>query len=198
VRAFIHSMLIYSISLYSWPVALLKDVEKCIRNFIWSGDVEKRKLVTVSRKNICRPYTQGGLNMRSLTKLNLASNLHLCWNLLNSTSSWANLLRDGVLRGSRTIQHHIYSSLWCSMTDEFYVLMDNATCLLGDGTDICFWTDSWCGSSLVDQLHIPEHISHLTSSKVCDFIVTGIGTSLLNYLKLFQTCILQFLMLQFL
>jgi hypothetical protein len=99
VQSVIQSMLIYSLSLYSWPVALLKDVEKCIRNFIWSGDIDKRKLVTVSWDNICKPYSQGGLNLRSLTKLNTATNMKLCWNLLNSQSSWAKLLRDRVIRG---------------------------------------------------------------------------------------------------
>jgi hypothetical protein len=48
VRSVMQSMLIYSISIYSWHVTLLKDMEKCFRNFIWSGDIEKRKLVTVS------------------------------------------------------------------------------------------------------------------------------------------------------
>jgi hypothetical protein len=69
VQSVIHSMLIYSLTLYSWPVALLKEVEKCIRNFIWSGDIDKRKLVTVAWEKLCRPYSQGGLNIRSLTKL---------------------------------------------------------------------------------------------------------------------------------
>jgi hypothetical protein len=173
VQAVIHSMLIYSISLYSWPVSLLKEVEKWIRNFIWSGDIDKRKLVTVSWKNLCRPYSQGGLNLRSLVKLNLATNLHLCWNLLNSNSSWARLLRSRVTRGRGIIQHHIYSSLWCGVKDEFSVIMDNSTWLLGDGKDICCWTDSWCGPPLADQLHIPDHITHLLSSRVCDFIVNG-------------------------
>ncbi|GAU46322.1 hypothetical protein TSUD_401930 [Trifolium subterraneum] len=57
VRSVIQSMLSYSITLYSWPVALLKDIEKCIRNFIWSRDIDKRKLVTISWQEICRPYS---------------------------------------------------------------------------------------------------------------------------------------------
>jgi hypothetical protein len=129
--------------MYSWPVALLKDLEKSIRNFIWSGDIDKRKLVTVSWENVCRPYTQGGLNIRSLTKLNLALNLHLCWKLFNSQSSWANLLRERVVRGSTIIQHHIFFSIWCSVKDEVSVLKENCTWLLGDGKDINFWNDSW-------------------------------------------------------
>jgi hypothetical protein len=138
VRSVIQSMLVYSISLYSWPAALLKDIEKCIRNFIWSGDIDQRKLVTVSWKKICRPVSQGGLSIRSLTSLNAASNLKLCWNILNSDTSWAKLLRDRVLRNRRTIHHHIYSSIWSSAKDEFQTIMDNTSWLLGDGKNINF------------------------------------------------------------
>jgi hypothetical protein len=71
VKFVIQSMMIYSISLYSWHVSLIKEVEKNIRNFIWSGDPDKRKLVTVSWKKLCRPFAQGGLGLRSLTSLNI-------------------------------------------------------------------------------------------------------------------------------
>jgi hypothetical protein len=173
VKAIIQSMLIYSISLYSWPVSLLKDMEKCIRNFIWSGDIDKRKLVTVSWEKLCRPYSQGGLNLRSLTKLNSATNLKLCWSLLNSQSSWAKLLRDRAIRGSRSISHHIYSFIWCSIKEEFSVIIVNTAWLLGDGKVINFWNDSWCGLPLSEQLQIPNHICQSLSSTVSDFIING-------------------------
>jgi mannosylglycoprotein endo-beta-mannosidase len=98
IKSVIQSMLTYSISLYSWPISLLKDLEKCIQNFIWSGDLERRKLVTISWKKICRPMAQGGLNIRSLTSLNKASNLKLCWSMINSKASWAMLLKDRVFK----------------------------------------------------------------------------------------------------
>jgi hypothetical protein len=87
VKSVIQSMMIYSISVYSWPVSLIKEVEKNIRNFIWSGDPDKRKLVTDSWKKLCRPLVQGGLGLRSLSSLNSASNLRLCWSLINSQGS---------------------------------------------------------------------------------------------------------------
>jgi ribonuclease HI len=173
VNSVIQSMMVYSISLYSWPVSLLKEVERSIRNFIWSGDIDKRKLVTVSWKKVCRPYSQGGLNIRSLKVLNSASNLKLCWNMLNSDLSWAQLLRDRVIRDRKSVQHHIYSSIWGSIKDEFPVIMNNSFWLLGDGNDINFWTDSWCGDPLTLQLNIPDHISQFLSSKVSDFIFNG-------------------------
>ncbi|GAU35943.1 hypothetical protein TSUD_394910 [Trifolium subterraneum] len=173
VRAVIQSMLIYSITLYSWPVSLLKDIEKCIRNFIWSRDIDKRKLVTTSWQKVCRPYAQGGLNLRSLTKLNSTTNLYLCWTLLNSQNTWAKHLKEKVIRGRRTIQHHVFSSIWSSIKDDFTVIMDNTVWLLGDGKEINFWNDNWCGTSLSEQLRIPVQIRHSLSSSVSDFIFNG-------------------------
>jgi hypothetical protein len=88
-------MLTYSISIYSWHVSLLKELEKCIRNFIWSGDIEKRKLVTISWKKLCRPLSQGGLNLRSLISL-------------NTDASWALLLKDSVVRKRKIIHYHVF------------------------------------------------------------------------------------------
>jgi hypothetical protein len=78
-----------------------------------------------------------------------------------------------VLRKRRAIHHHIFSSIWSSIKDEFDVIINNSFWLLGDGNDINFWTDSWCGAPLVDQLNVPLQIGHLLSSYVSDFIFNG-------------------------
>jgi mannosylglycoprotein endo-beta-mannosidase len=173
VKSVIQSMLTYSISIYSLLVSLLKDLEKCIRNFIWSGDLDKRKLVTVSWKKLCRPLSQGGLNIRSLTQLNEASNLRLCWCLLNSQATWAILLRDRVLKKGKAIRYHVFSSLWSGIKDEFAVINDNSVWLLGNGTQINFWVDHWCGDPLVEQLGIPVHLRSSLTSLVSDYILNG-------------------------
>jgi len=110
VRSIIQSMLIYSISIYSWPMSLIKEVEKHMRNFIWNGDVDKRKLVTVSWKKVCKPFSQGGLNLRSIKTLNTSTNLNLLWSMLHSEDDWAVLLNARTLRMNKPIQYHIYSS----------------------------------------------------------------------------------------
>jgi hypothetical protein len=86
-------MLVYSISIYSWPISLLKDVERSMKNFIWSGDLHQKKLFTVAWKKVCKSLSEGGLGMRSLRTLNEASNLKLCWDLLNSQDQWGILLK---------------------------------------------------------------------------------------------------------
>jgi hypothetical protein len=171
VKSVVQSMLIHSITVYSWPISLLKGLERWIKNFIWSGDIYQRKLVTVAWKFFCKPYDEGGLGIKSLITLNEASNLKLCWDFLVSQEDWAVLLRARTIRNGSSINHHIFSSLWGSMKSEFKNVMDNSSFLLGDGNLINFWKDRWCGShSIAHYLQIPDYILHNLHSKVVDFI----------------------------
>jgi len=84
VKSVIQSMLLHSISVYSFPVKLIKDIERWMRNFVWSGDVNQRKLVTVSWHKVFLPLKEGGLGIRSMSKINEGANLKLCWELIHS------------------------------------------------------------------------------------------------------------------
>jgi hypothetical protein len=163
VQSVIQSMLIYSITIYSWPTGLLKEVEKNIRNFICSGDVDKRKLVTTSWKKVCRPLAQGSLNIKSLSNLNKAANLKLCWSLVNSQVAWAKLLKDRVLRDNRPITYHIYSSLWSCIKEEFSTTMNPSgsldqvrTLIYGMTTGVVILSLSYSTSLVILVSHFPQ------------------------------------------
>ena len=138
VKSVVQGMLIHTISIYSWPVALLRQIEKWIKNFIWSGDVNKRKMVTVAWKKVCSDYEEGGLGTKSLICLNEAYNLKLCLELMQKDEQWAIVLRSRMMRGSNCINHHIFSSIWSSVKNEFQTIKDNSTWWLGDGDKIQF------------------------------------------------------------
>jgi hypothetical protein len=89
-------------------MVLLKDLEVCIRNFIWSGDITRRKLVTIAWKKVCKPYVQGGLGIRSIIHLNSVANLKLCWNMLHKKESWSKLLYNRVIRNNKVINHQSF------------------------------------------------------------------------------------------
>ncbi|GAU35044.1 hypothetical protein TSUD_30100 [Trifolium subterraneum] len=169
VKSVIQSMLVYTISIYAWPISLLRELERWIKNFIWSGDINQRKLFTVAWKKVCKPYSQGGLGLRSLIILNEASNLKLCWDLFNSREQWAIILRSKTFRSRRCINHHIHSSLWSSVKAEYNVVLENSHFIIGDGSTIYFWSDIWCGDhSLAQSLQFPD--GHMLEAKVSDFI----------------------------
>jgi len=127
-------------------------------NFIWSGDVSKRKLVIVSWKKICKSYSEGGLGMRSLHTINEAANLKLCWDLKNSMEDWAILLRSKVCRGNNIISHHIFSSIWSSVKSEFNIINDNCSWIIGNGENINFWLDSWLEKPIASILNLPKNV----------------------------------------
>ncbi|GAU48979.1 hypothetical protein TSUD_245700 [Trifolium subterraneum] len=122
---------------------------------------------------VCQPFAQGGLNLRSLSMLNKATNLKLCWTVLNSQDIWAKLLKARVLRNKRPIQHHSFSSLWSSIKEDFGIVIENSIWSVGNGLDINFWNDSWCDTPLVDLFGIPSHIHPLLVSTVSDYLLNG-------------------------
>ncbi|CAJ2652147.1 unnamed protein product [Trifolium pratense] len=171
VKSVIQSMLVYSISVYSWPVSILKSIETWTRNFIWSGDINQKKLVTVSWKRVCLPPDEGGLGLRSLISINEATNLKLCWALLNSNEDWAVILRSRVIRGHHAINHHIYSSLWSSIKAELSTIKDNSCWKVGSGQQINLWYDAWCGIPLAQSLNIQHNVVTWLPQKVSEIIL---------------------------
>lgn len=66
IQSVIHGMLIYIFHVYSWPLSLLKHLEQCIKNFLWSGDIHVHRVVTVAWKTVCSvfsPICHGGLGL---------------------------------------------------------------------------------------------------------------------------------------
>jgi hypothetical protein len=51
-------MLIQTMNVYIWPVSFLREMERWIKKFIWSGDISKRKMVNVVWKKVCTDYVR--------------------------------------------------------------------------------------------------------------------------------------------
>ena len=53
INSVIASSFIHSFSIYKWPASLLKELDSAIRNYLWSGNISERKLVTVAWSKTC-------------------------------------------------------------------------------------------------------------------------------------------------
>lgn len=174
IKSVLQSMLIYSITIYFWPVSLLKNLDSMFRNFTWSGDLDGNKLATVSWKIICNPISFWGLSLRSLTQLNEASNLKLWWELYNFNDQWAIFLRSRVLREESHIRYHIYSLIWSSMKVHFNTILSNSKWHIGNGKYVKFWNDDCIEvRAHFYFFNIPSHISKNLNSKVQDHIINS-------------------------
>jgi len=63
--------------------------------------------------------------------------------------------------------------------------MLNSSWLLGNGNDINFWTDSWCGSPLASTLNIPNDLHSSLKALVSQFIINSAWSIPPNLLQIF-------------
>lgn len=154
VKSIIHGMVTYSINVYSRTISILKKVESACGNFIWVGCINSKKICTVSWKNLCQPYSNGGLGLRSLIILNDVANLQFLGDMINKHDDIAILLRNCILIPHGFITHHIFSTIWSIIKVEVPNLFLNSSWSLGSGRMIRFWKDSWDGDPLINNTYL--------------------------------------------
>jgi hypothetical protein len=173
VRSIIHGMLVYSFHVYAWPQALLRQVDRWIRNFIWSGDINTNKLCTVAWRTVRRSYEEGSLNIRSLRKVNDSLMLQRCWQFYSSNEQWAVMCRARFLKWGQPTNTFLKSSFWHGIKHHVPTVKANTRWIIGSGTEISFWLDNWLSEPLVDVLNLPISAYPSLTARLSSFIVNG-------------------------
>lgn len=73
---------------FVFPQTVVKEVDKKCTEFLWSISKEGRKIDLVSWDSICRPKSQGGLNIKNCKLLNIASIGKLIWLLMHKKEAF--------------------------------------------------------------------------------------------------------------
>ncbi|XP_019423314.1 PREDICTED: uncharacterized protein LOC109332721 [Lupinus angustifolius] len=133
VKSIILSMLTYNFHIYSWPPSLIQNLDKCIRNFIWSGDTSIRKIATVSWHKVCSPSNSGDLGLRSIKAMNQAALIKLAWEMSSSNQEWAILYRHRFGMGSSPSQRYFKSSICPGIKRNWHTVISNSIWLVGEG-----------------------------------------------------------------
>lgn len=66
LRSVLESVTTYYLSLFQAPKLVVNQLERVMRDFLWSSSREKRKIHWVSLKDMCKPVSYGGLGIRPL------------------------------------------------------------------------------------------------------------------------------------
>ncbi|XP_043697563.1 uncharacterized protein LOC122648416 [Telopea speciosissima] len=66
------SISVHNFSVYWWPASLVLMMERWVCNFIWSEDIEARRVLSVKWDSACKPKSEGGLGIHQLRDLNVA------------------------------------------------------------------------------------------------------------------------------
>ncbi|XP_026444502.1 uncharacterized protein LOC113344808 [Papaver somniferum] len=101
IKSVISSYLLHSMAVYKWPCTAIKTVERAIRNFLWSGDAEKRKYYTVLYEDLCRSRRKGGLGLKKLNDVNRAMLMKLWVSIRDSNKTWARFLKAKYFKSAK-------------------------------------------------------------------------------------------------
>ncbi|XP_026399691.1 uncharacterized protein LOC113295576 [Papaver somniferum] len=63
INSVISSYAIHNMAIYKWPRKFIQQVERAIRNFLWSGDDDTARKFVVGYDKICCPVKEGGLGI---------------------------------------------------------------------------------------------------------------------------------------
>ncbi|KAF1879894.1 hypothetical protein Lal_00022797 [Lupinus albus] len=121
--------------------AFFHKVDKGIRNFVWSGDIGKKKLVTMAWSKVCSSMQSGGLGLKSMNMLNKVALLNLARDMRSSNQDWAKFYRTRIM--------------WRSTTDRT-LSMKEAYCHISNSQPVL----NWC--KILWSKHIPPSKSFIS------------------------------------
>ncbi|XP_026443572.1 uncharacterized protein LOC113343651 [Papaver somniferum] len=175
IRSVIASYVIHSMDIYKWPASIIKQVERAIRNFLWSGDAEKHKYFTVLYDILCCSRREGGLGLKKLIDVNKAMLMKLWISICDSNKTWARFLRakyfklNGVL-----IDYKLGSTVFPGIRWVYDFVQHHTRSITGNGSNTSLFFDNWLGDfSIARRLGITSKGPNDFKAKVSDIIVDG-------------------------
>ncbi|XP_057779784.1 uncharacterized protein LOC130998382 [Salvia miltiorrhiza] len=175
VKSIIQSSMVHSIMVYKWPKSLLHALDRKCRNFVWSGNVDKKPTCVVSWGRACSPKEEGGLGIRSFTLMNQSYLMKLAWKMIKG-ADWAHqLIRSRYLTKFGYAKPSIANfPVWVGVKHEIDQLMENTYSCISRGDNTYFWRDNWLGYTLVDKLKIPHYMHDYLNFSVQDYFYDGV------------------------
>ncbi|XP_042495183.1 uncharacterized protein LOC122074441 [Macadamia integrifolia] len=172
VRSLISGMPSHNFSVYWWSSSLLNIMGRWMRNFIWSGDPETAKGVTINWDSICKPKQEGGLGIRRLRDVNKALLCKHVWNIRHSSSALSNIINARFLRKNGELKKGYKSStIWPGLRRMWSLVSSKERWVVGNGVSINFWKDRWVDSkSFQEKAGLRDDLFASSSMTVADFI----------------------------
>ena len=130
------------------PKAVLKELEKLSRNFLWGKGDEGRRMHLIAWEKIKRNRDTGGLGIRDLHLQNKAFIMKLCWGIINQPQAlWVRCLRAkyGCLEGKIPMvkKRRNQSEVWRAINVVWPEFIKAVKIKLGGGMQTSFWNENW-------------------------------------------------------
>ncbi|XP_026459876.1 uncharacterized protein LOC113360595 [Papaver somniferum] len=164
--------------LAGWKGKLLsfQQVERAIRNFLWSGDAEKRKYFTVLYDDLCLSKREGGLGIKKLNDVNKSMLMKLWISIRDSNKIWASFLRAKYFKvNGNLINYELGSSVFPGIRLVYNFVQKHTRSIIGNSANTSLFFDNWCGDfSIAQRLGITSKGPNGFKAKVSDIIFDGV------------------------
>ncbi|XP_042484235.1 uncharacterized protein LOC122064574 [Macadamia integrifolia] len=82
-----------SFAVYWWPNSLINTLERWMRNFVWTREVDNAKKIVINWDQCCKPKEEGGLGLRRLRDINKTMLCKSAWRIKTEESMASSFLR---------------------------------------------------------------------------------------------------------
>ncbi|RVW92408.1 putative ribonuclease H protein [Vitis vinifera] len=157
IKSTMTNMPVYQMSLFRMPKSVARRLEKLQRDFLWGGGNLERKAHLVKWEVVCGDKEKGGLGIRKLTLLNKALLGKWTWRFVcEKEALWKQVLmakygqEDFGWRTKKAVGA-FGVGVWKEILKEAGWCWENLAFKVGKGNKIRFWTDLWCGDTVLSQ-----------------------------------------------
>jgi hypothetical protein len=183
IKSVFFGSLVYWFQTFKIPISVSKEVERIMANFLW-----KDRLKTMSWVDICKPKKEGGLGLRRIQDMCVASGIKLIWRLLNSNSMWAYWMTTRYIKGSSFWESQgqlLDSGTWKWLVGLKSVASKCIIREIGNGISTSLWHDPWIKEGRLTELinYQGLSIANTLNWKVSKLIWDNKWTSILPALK---------------
>ncbi|XP_026428826.1 uncharacterized protein LOC113324751 [Papaver somniferum] len=175
IKSVISSYVIHSMDVYKWTCTFIKQVERAIRDFLWSRNAEKRKYFMVLCDDLCLSKSEGGLGIKKLNDINRAMLMNLWISIRDSNKIWARFLKAKYFKiNSNLINYKLGSSVFPGIRLVYNFVQKHTRSIISNGANTSLFFDNLRGDfSIAQRLCITSKGPNDFKAKVSDIIFDG-------------------------
>ncbi|KAL6555875.1 hypothetical protein OROHE_007149 [Orobanche hederae] len=173
VQSVTSSIPIHSMQSMWLPENICDKLDKLNRDFLWSSDINQKRLHLVGWNKTTKPKVEGGLGIRDARTTNEALLAKMVWRILcDEKTVWSKLVQNKYLKSANIFQHLSKpgdSPTWNGIILCATLLKPFFRWKIGNGVKTSFWYDNWLGSKALCET-VPFISEPDRSLKICDLI----------------------------
>ncbi|XP_059066510.1 uncharacterized protein LOC131857802 [Cryptomeria japonica] len=182
IKSVLAAIPIYNMSCFKMSFAVGKSLNNLLKNFVWEGAKDNKKIPLINWDTLCLMKEDGGASLRKMELQNSALDAKLSWKMCKEPQKiWSRLFQKKYLDSEDTnriltvANTERGSAMWNFLWDCKHIITDHILWQIGNGNTALFWRDSWDG--------FPALSESFEDKRWVDMVENCIGQHVCNYME---------------